>query len=55
VAEGLSRQGGCGRCASEGIVCGSIARRGKGLGKPRTTQEAGRLAEDYRQARKVEL
>ena len=23
--------------------------------KPRTTQEAGRLAEDYRQARKVEL
>ena len=23
--------------------------------KPKTTQEAGRLAEDYRQARKVEL
>jgi len=42
VTEGLSRQGGCGRCASEGAVCGSITRRGKSLRKPMTTQEAGR-------------
>ena len=51
--EGLSKQKRCNGCVSEGAVCGSATRGSEGLGEGK--EDAGRLAENYRQVRKTEL